>query len=171
MPDDENPELEHQARQLVRLAARFIRHVQAEGDRIPIELRDLLRGHGLAARHLHAMIPLAVDGPMTVNDLAAKLALAPASTSQLVGELGEAGLVTRETDPVDRRRARISLRVHLISMITALAEERLRPLRAALSRIPAGRRAKFIEGWEILVASLEADPPTSSHPADRTDKP
>lgn len=159
---EQDAELEQQVRQLVRLAARFIRRVQTEGARIPADLRALLHRHGLAARHLHAMIPLAVDGPMTVNDLAARLELAPASTSQLVGELSEAGLITREIDSLDRRRARISLRDHLISKIAALAEARLRPFRAALIQIPTGDRAKFLENWQILVASMEDDTSTST---------
>ena len=164
-------ELEQQVRQLVRLAARFIRHVQAEGARIPADLQGLLRRHGLAARHLHAMIPLAVDGPMTVNDLAARLGLVPASSSQLVSELAEALLVTREIDPLDRRRAHISLRVHLISKIAALAETRLQPLRSALIQMPTVDRAKFLGGWQILVDSMGADTPAASHQRKRKDDP
>lgn len=171
MPSTEDPELEGQARQLIGLAARLIRQVQADSDRMPVELRDLLRAHGLAARHLHAMIPLALDGPMMVSRLAERLALAPASTSQLVSELGAAGLVTREVDPLDRRRARISLRVHLKAKIAALADVRLRAFRAALAQIPPAERKPFLNGWQVLVASMEAETMGHAHPILQEDRP
>jgi DNA-binding MarR family transcriptional regulator len=167
---EEVAELENQARELIRLAARLIRLVQGGGDRMPTYFRDILRRNVLAARHFHAMIPLAVDGPMTVNDLAGKLVLAPASTSQLVSELVEAGLITRETDPDDHRRARVSLRQHLVSKVAAVAKARLQPFRAALIQIPVCERNTFIEGWKILIASMEAEPSGSSDPIKRKDK-
>jgi DNA-binding MarR family transcriptional regulator len=167
---EKNADLERQARELIRLAARLIRLVQGDGDRMPTYFRGILRSNGLAARHFHTMIPLAVDGPMTVNDLAEKLGLAPASTSQLVSELVEAGLITRGTDSNDRRRARISLQRHLVSKVAAVAAARLAPFRAALIQIPAGERNNFIEGWKILIASMEAELSTSSDPIKRKDK-
>ena len=171
MQSTDDPELEGQAQQLIRLAARLIRHVQAEADRMPVELRDLLRAHGLAARHLHAMIPLALEGPMMVSRLAERLALAPASTSQLVSELGAAGLVARDVDPLDRRKARVSLRVHLKTKIAALADSRLRPFRAALVQIPPAERKQFLDGWQVLAASMEAEATGHSHSISREDRP
>jgi DNA-binding MarR family transcriptional regulator len=170
MSKEKDAELESQARELIRLAARLIRFVQGDGDRMPTYFRDLLRNNGLAARHFHTMIPLAVDGPMTVNDLAEKLALAPASTSQLVSELVEADLITRETDSNDRRRARISLHRHLVSKVAAVAKARLQPFRAALNKIPVSERKNFIEGWKILVDSMEAELSTFSDPIKRKDE-
>jgi DNA-binding MarR family transcriptional regulator len=147
--------LEDQARELVRLAARLIRYTQAETERTPGELRDLLRAHGLAPRHLHAMIPLALHGPMTVNELAGRLALAPASVSQLVGELGAASLVTRAVDAKDRRKARISLVPSIQAKIATFAEARIRPFRAALARMVPTDREAFLQDWHTLVASVE----------------
>ena len=149
--------LEQQARQLVQLAARFLRQAQIQAERVPTELQDMLRAHGLALRHLHAMIPLAVEGPMAVGALAERIALAPATTSQLVSELRAAGLIRRDIDTLDRRRARISLRNHLRSSITALAEGRLRPFRAALRELSTIERARFLQGWQILVGLMEQD--------------
>jgi DNA-binding MarR family transcriptional regulator len=170
MLEEKNAELESQARELIRLAARLIRLVQGDGERMPTYFRDILRRNGLAARHFHAMIPLAVEGPMTVNELAGKLVLAPASTSQLVSELVEAGLITRGTDPNDRRRAHISLRRHLVSKVASVAKARLQPFRAALTQIPVCERNSFIESWKILVASMEAEPTTSSNQIQKKDK-
>ena len=171
MSEENDAELENQARELIRLAARLIRLVQGESDRMPTYFRDILRRNGLAARHFHAMIPLAIDGPMTVNDLAAKLVLAPASTSQLVSELAEAGLVMRDTDPNDRRRARISLQHHLVPKVAAVVNSRLQPFRAALIKIPVRGRKTFIEGWKVLVASMETEPSASFDPIKRKDQP
>ena len=143
--------VEEQARELVVLAARLVRHVRARGDAVPPELAELLRRHGLASRHLNLLIPLAVAGPVTVGELARRVSLAPASTSQLVTELLHAGLVTRATDPDDRRRALIAIRRDLRDTVAAVADGRLDPFRTALARLPDADRAAFLRGWRLLV--------------------
>lgn len=149
--------LDMQAKKLVQWAARFLRHAQLQADALPIDVQRLLRTNGLAMRHLHALFPLAIEGPMVVNHLAERLALAPASTSQLVGELHRAGLVTRRVDMRDRRRAVIDIRNDLRSRVAAVARGRLRPFRATLARLSPREREQFLNGWQILIESLEED--------------
>jgi DNA-binding MarR family transcriptional regulator len=72
---------------------------------VPDELRDL----ALAPRHLSMLSYLLFDGPMTVNDLAARLELAPTTVSLMVGELSRNGIVERREDDDDRRRRIISI--------------------------------------------------------------
>lgn len=72
---------------------------------VPDELRDL----ALAPRHLSMLSYLLFDGPMTVNDLAARLELAPTTVSLMVGELSRNGIVERREDNDDRRRRIISI--------------------------------------------------------------
>lgn len=48
-------------------------------------------------------------GPLRVGELAARQRLAPNTVSGLVGKLLDAGFVDRQTDPGDRRTARIAL--------------------------------------------------------------
>ena len=157
-----NADLEIQARRLVQLAARLLRHIQLQADVLPADLRKLLDAKGLAMRHLHVLIPLAIDGPMVVNRLAERLALAAASTSQLVNELRRAGLVTRQVDMTDRRRALIGIRGDLRPRILALAETRLGPFRATLARLSPPERARFLRGWQILIELIEQPTATTT---------
>lgn len=137
--------------ELIRLAARFLRHAAAKRDAVPGEVTDLLRAGGLGHRHMSVLIGLAVHGAQTVGVLAERIALAPATTSQLVNELRRAGLVTRTTDPDDRRRAVIAIDDELRPRITAIAADRARPLRNTLARLDPEDRAAFLRGWRVLI--------------------
>jgi DNA-binding MarR family transcriptional regulator len=147
---------EEDARQLVRLAARLVRHTQRQADAVPSLLQRLLDAEGLGPRHLHALIPLALRGPMMVSRLADDLALAPATTSQLVNELARAGLVERGTDPADRRRAVVAVRADLADALAGVADRRLQPFRDALAGLEPGERAAFLRGWQLLVEAHDA---------------
>lgn len=72
---------------------------------IPAELRSL----ALAPRHLSMLSYLLFDGPMTVNDLAARLEIAPTTASLMIGDLSTKGVLERREDPTDRRRRIVSI--------------------------------------------------------------
>jgi DNA-binding MarR family transcriptional regulator len=76
------------------------------------------------------------EGPASVSDLAQAMRVRPQSMAQTVGDLEAEGLVERNPDPDDRRRALVSL------------------TEAGQARIHADRAAR--EGW--LVKALEALP-------------
>src|SRR4030081_3300245 len=73
--------------------------------RIPDELQSL----SLAPRHLSLLSYLLFDGPMTVNELAARLEIAPTTVSLMVGELSRKGILERQEDETDRRRRIVSI--------------------------------------------------------------
>lgn len=85
-------------RELLLLVPRMV----GRAKRIPVppELRSL----DLGPRHLSLLAYLLFDGPMTVNDLAARLEVAPTTVSLLVGELSRKGVLDRREDERDRRR-------------------------------------------------------------------
>lgn len=72
---------------------------------VPAELQSL----ALAPRHLSLLSYLLFDGPLTVNDLAARLEVAPTTVSLMVGELSGKGILERREDPADRRRRIVSI--------------------------------------------------------------
>ena len=150
--------------ELIRLAARFLRHAQARRDAVPGDIAERLRADGLGRRHMSVLIGLAVHGPQTVGALAERIALAPASTSQLVNELRRAGLVSRTPDPDDRRRAVIDIDDALRPRIAALAEARARPFRATLARLSPDERAAFLRGWRILLDLHDQESRTQEEP-------
>ncbi|MEN3320649.1 MAG: hypothetical protein V7643_4051 [Mycobacterium sp.] len=72
---------------------------------VPPEIQSL----ALGPRHLSLMAYLLFDGPMTVNDLAARLEVAPTTVSLLVGELSRKDILERREDDNDRRRRIVSV--------------------------------------------------------------
>ena len=78
---------------------------RAKKIRIPDELQSL----ALAPRHLSLLSYLLFDGPMTVNDLAARLEVAPTTVSLMVAELSRKGVLERREDEADRRRRIVSI--------------------------------------------------------------
>ncbi len=73
--------------------------------KVPEELQAL----SLAPRHLSLLAYLLFDGSMTVNELAARLEVAPATVSLMVGELSRKGVLDRREDDADRRRTIVSI--------------------------------------------------------------
>lgn len=72
---------------------------------IPPELRDF----ALGPRHLSLLAFVLLDGPLTINDLAGRLEVAPTTVSLLVSELSRKDVLERHEDPVDRRRRFVSI--------------------------------------------------------------
>ncbi|GAA4095988.1 MarR family winged helix-turn-helix transcriptional regulator [Actinomadura miaoliensis] len=68
-----------------------------------------LRSLDLAPRHLSLLAYLLFDGPLTVNELAARLEVAPTTVSLMVGELSRKDVVERREDETDRRRTIVSV--------------------------------------------------------------
>lgn len=71
----------------------------------PAELRNI----PLGPRHLSLLSILLLDGPMTVNEAAAHLHIAPTTASLLISDLSRAGILHRTEDETDRRRRIISI--------------------------------------------------------------
>ncbi|ORT98476.1 MarR family transcriptional regulator [Frankia casuarinae] len=68
-----------------------------------------LAGLALGPRHLSLLSYLLFDGPMTVNELAVRLEVAPTTVSLMVADLSRGGVVERREDPGDRRRRIVSI--------------------------------------------------------------
>jgi DNA-binding MarR family transcriptional regulator len=86
------------------------------------------------------------EGPASVSDLAQAMRVRPQSMAQTVGDLEAEGMVERNPDPDDRRRALVSL------------------TEAGQARIEADRAAR--EGW--LVKALEELPDSDRETVERS---
>ena len=104
----------------------------------------------LGDRHAPPLLALAMEGEMTVTQLAQRLGLTLGTTSMLVGELTTHHLTERREDESDRRRTIVSLAPDLQAEVEPWIGETLEPIRRALERMTATKRAAFLDGLRIL---------------------
>jgi DNA-binding MarR family transcriptional regulator len=139
-------------RELILLMPRLV--ARAKRLRPPVELREF----DLAPRHRSLLTLLLLDGPATVNDLAAALGIAPTTVSLLVGDLSRKGLLERREDDSDRRR-RI---VHITATHRPAIEEWLSPStrawRTALAPRTPAERDMVLNTLLAFEAALEDTP-------------
>lgn len=141
--------------ELVPLMARFMRLAKGSQSFMPHEVHEVFERNGLGMRHVPVVITVCLDGPSSVGEIADHVALNPATTSQLVNELVRAGLVHRDQDPHDRRRAVVSMASKYREQIYTLASRRQQILHDAMSRLTADERKHFIHGWRTVVETAE----------------
>lgn len=98
---DTGPDTDDAVRAMLLLMPRLVG--RAKRTQPPAELRSL------APRHLSMLSYLLFDGPMTVNELAARLAVAPTTVSLMVSDLSREGVLERAEDDTDRRRKIVSI--------------------------------------------------------------
>ncbi|MCW2863043.1 MAG: transcriptional regulator, Mar family [Actinoallomurus sp.] len=111
--------------------------------RTPVPER--LRSLDLAPRHLSLLSYLLYDGPLTVNELAARLEVAPTTVSLMVGELSRKGIVDRREDDADRRRTIVSIAEDNRATVDAWLANGARAWRKALEPLTREQRALFVE--------------------------
>jgi DNA-binding MarR family transcriptional regulator len=122
---------------------------------VPEALRDAGR-HG--GRHIGAVISLAVAGPATVGELAARMDMTTAHASLVVGELARAGLVEREHDERDRRRIIVSLSEPARAAAAEMRNRNAAPLRRFLADLEEDEADRFIAQLATLIAYMRAEP-------------
>ena len=151
-----------EARELARLFAE-VTIAFKRSDRQPrAELRAAAEGAGLGPRHAAPILTLAfADEELSVSELAQRIGVSLATTSQLVGELSRAGLVERSEDERDRRRTLVRLPEAYRPDIQAMLHEQIAPLQRALERMSPQARKHFIDGFRLL--REEAGPPADEN--------
>jgi DNA-binding MarR family transcriptional regulator len=107
---------------------------------VPGELQSL----DLAPRHLSLLSCLLFDGPMTVNELAERLEVAPTTVSLMVGELSRKGVLERREDDNDRRRRIVSIADARQPAIRAWLARGATAWRDALSPLTPAQRRTFV---------------------------
>lgn len=105
---------------------------------------------GLSAPRLSALSVLVFTGPLSLAELAAAEQVRPPTMSRVVEGLVEAGLVTRELKPGDRRSVRITATEEGKRLLDAGRERRVRALTARLDKLAESERRALARGVEIL---------------------
>ncbi len=117
---------------------------------------EVLRSLDLAPRHLSLLAYLMFDGPMSVNELAARLEVAPATVSLMVGDLSRKGLMERHADPADRRRAIVSIAEDRLPAIRDWLAPGAAAWRAALEPLTPEQRRLVVDALRAYESALSA---------------
>ncbi|MFL6114723.1 MAG: MarR family winged helix-turn-helix transcriptional regulator [Catenulispora sp.] len=144
-------DLDETVRSLLLLMPRLVAHAK----RIPppAELADLTLG----PRHLSLLAFLLLDGPTTVNELAARLQVAPTTVSLLIGDLTRKGVLDRTEDEADRRRRIVTIAAAARPAIEAWLAPGAEAWRRALGPLTSAQRRTVVEAllaYEAAVAEL-----------------
>ncbi|MDT3399129.1 MarR family winged helix-turn-helix transcriptional regulator [Streptomyces sp. B1866] len=137
-PDGAGPGVDDAIRAMLLLMPRVV----GRAKRIPVP--EELRSLALAPRHLSLLSCLLFDGPMTVNDLAARLEVAPTTVSLMVGELSRKGVLERREDESDRRRRVVSIAADRHRPISDWLAPGAAAWRRALAPLTPDQRRMFV---------------------------
>ena len=143
------PAVDEAVRTLLLLMPRLV----GRAKRLPIPAA--LRGLDLAPRHLALLAHLEYDGPATVNDLAARLELAPTTVSLMVGELSRPGVLERTVDPADRRRRIIAIAPGYTAAIAELLSGSATAWEHVMRGLDPAERATVVSALRAYEAALE----------------
>ncbi|WP_089107040.1 MarR family winged helix-turn-helix transcriptional regulator [Streptomyces hyaluromycini] len=150
--EDQASGVDDAVRALLLLMPRMV----GRAKKIPVP--EALQSLALAPRHLSLLSYLLFDGPMTVNELAARLQVAPTTVSLLVGDLSRKGIVERREDEADRRRRIIAIAADQQRAITAWLAPGASAWRTALAPLTPDQRQMFIDtllAYEAAVSGEE----------------
>jgi DNA-binding MarR family transcriptional regulator len=125
------------------LEAYFRRCTQVE---MPAQLQEIFRHHRLTARHGGVLAQLSAGQSISVTELARRMGVSLSTASELVGDLGRAGLVERREDPNDRRRTLAALAPTHRATVQAFVAQRAGPLLQVLEVLSPRDRQGFARG-------------------------
>jgi DNA-binding MarR family transcriptional regulator len=146
-------EVDDAIRALLLLMPRMVGRVKRI--RIPEELQSL----SLTPRHLSLLSYLIFDGPLSVNELAARLEIAPATVSLMVSEMSRKGILDRREDKADRRRRIVSIAVEHRPTIDRWLAQGATAWRNALQPLTPDQRQLFIDTLKAYEGGIEGSSP------------
>lgn len=103
-----------------------------------------------------ALLVLAERGPMTVSALQAAVGRSQAATSHLVEQLEKRSLVTRQTDPDDRRRRHVSIAPAGREAVARVEQVRRAAVDTVLGQVPKVVLARFDAALTEVLEALES---------------
>ena len=120
-----------------------------------VAAQESLQGIPFAPRHVATLLQIGQDEPVGMSELADLMNVSLATVSQVVTDLEEWGLVERVADPRDRRRTSVRITAEHRPAISAIFEQRLRPLGRTLRRLEPDERTALIRGLQVLAEELD----------------
>ena len=123
-----------------------------------LALGRAMREHRLGARHASALLSVALNGPMTVSQLARRHHVMVKTASLIAVELERAGLLERRADPADRRRTILKIAKGKERAAEDGVKRRAAPLERTLDRLSPPQREGLIRGLEVLAEEMSRSP-------------
>ena len=123
-------------------------HYYAICDRVCVE--EL----GVTASQGYILLALPETDSVTMNDLSVKMKLANSTMTRMADQLLQKKLVTRETDPEDRRIVRVRLTVRGQDIKNRLKKTMQDLFAQVLKDIPANERENILHCLETLNQSI-----------------
>ena len=131
--------VEEMATRLHASSVRLLRMLRREDDE-----------SGLSGPRLSALSVIVRAGPVSLANLASAEQVRPPTMSRIVDGLVQAGLITREAAPGDRRSVRIEATEEGRRLLQSGQERRVRALTDRLGKIAESERRALARGIEIL---------------------
>ena len=146
--------------QAVRSMLLLMPRLVGRAKRLPVPAA--LRGLDLAPRHLALLAYLQYDGPLTVNQLADRLEVAPTTVSLMVGVLSRHGVVTRQEDDADRRRRIVAIAPEFAEPISLWLAGSAAAWTEVLDALTPAERATIVATMRAYEAALEKHLPAAA---------
>ncbi|MEU8304796.1 helix-turn-helix domain-containing protein [Actinomadura sp. NPDC048955] len=140
----------------VRILLLLMPRIVGRAKRLPIP--PALRGLDLAPRHLALLAHLEYDGPASVNELAARLEVAPTTVSLMVSDLSRPGVLERTADPADRRRRIVAIAPAFAAPIAEWLSGSASAWERVMRDLAPTERATVITALRAYEAALEQGP-------------
>ena len=105
---------------------------------------------GLSAQRLSALSVVVFAGPLSLAELAAEEQVRPPTMTRIVDFLVKDGLVTRATDPKDRRMVRIEATEEGRALLAEGRRRRVGAISARLARLAESERRALERGVELI---------------------
>jgi DNA-binding MarR family transcriptional regulator len=133
----------HASRALVAVAARSLAHVEGN----------------VTVPQYRALVVLASRGPQSAGALAELLGVHVSSLTRLCDRLVDKGLITRATEPANRRRLTLTLTPRGRRLVRSVTSTRRDEIAAIVARVPRGKR-------QAMIDALHAFGDAAGEPAD-----
>ena len=134
-----NYRTEQMAAQLHSVSMRMLRVLRREDEEA-----------GMSASRLSALSVIVFAGPISLADLAAAEHVRPPTMSRIVENLVQDGLVTRETDPSDRRMVRIAATDAGRAVLDDGRARRVHAIGGRLEKLADSERRALYRGLELM---------------------
>jgi DNA-binding MarR family transcriptional regulator len=116
-----------------------------------------IREHGLGASQLYVLHELRNDSPLSINDLAERMATDQSTVSVVVAKLIEKGFVSRERSENDLRRLELALTAKGLRIVKNLPPPIQQVIIEGVQRLPRTRAHTLAESLREICAVLGVD--------------